>query len=137
MNLDPLEERLRSLRPGVMPEVLLERLADPPAVPTSRRGKIIRIAFAATATAAACAALWFRPAPPEEPASAPVLASTRTSRVTEVTPVSVITDAASRPWKFVRVNWVEEDMLVSAANPSAVQMQDYHATIIPVAVTFD
>ena len=137
MNTDPFEERLRSLRPGTMPDTLRERLADAPPVEARRRGKVVWAVFAATAAAAACVVVFLRPARPLATSGAPVLASTSSSRVTEVKPLSVITDEADRPWKFVQVNWVEEDTLVSAANPAAIHRQDNYATVVPVRVIFD
>jgi hypothetical protein len=134
---DPLEERLSALRPGKMPDALLRRLEQAPRPETPRGGRVVRVCFASAAAAAACALLWPRSEQVPAPSAAPVLASARSSRLTEVKPLSVITDAAQRPWKFVQVRWVEEDTLVSAANPSAVQLQDHYATIVPVAVTFD
>ena len=70
-------------------------------------------------------------------AAAPVFAGQRSSRVTEVRPLSVITDGSNQVWKMMEVNWVEEDTLVSATHPVAAQKQDHYRTLIPVAVHFD
>ena len=135
---DSFEDRLKSLKPGTLPDELRRRLDLPPAVPRSRR--MIRIGFAAAAAACLAALLWRESAaPPPGPlnVSSPVFAGQRSSHVTGVQPLSVITDESNRLWKMMEVNWVEEDTLVSAARPSAVRMQDHYRTVVPVAVQFD
>jgi hypothetical protein len=135
---DPFEEQLRALRPAAMPAALRERLAGPP--PSARRPdrRILWITFA---TAAACvtAALFIHPDRPNGPTAGPIpqLAAERSQRVTSVRPLSVVTDESNRAWRLVEVEWVEEDTLVAAGRPSAVQLQDHYRTVVPVAISFD
>ncbi len=132
---DSFEDRLKSLRPGTLPDELRRRLDLPPAAPRSRR--VIRIGFAAAAAACLAALLSAVPRPGPVNVRTPAFAGQRSTHVTGVQPLSVITDESNRLWKMMEVNWVEEDTLVSAARPSAVRMQDHYRTVVPVAVQFD
>lgn len=139
---DPFEEQLRALRPAAMPAALRERLAAPP--PSARRPdrRILWLTFATFATAAAAcvtAALFINPSRPPGPTAGPIpqLAAERSQRVTSVRPLSVVTDESNRTWRLVEVEWVEEDTLVAAGQPSAVQLQDHYRTVVPVAISFD
>jgi len=135
---DSFEDRLKSLKPGTLPDTLRRRLDLPPPSPRSRR--VIPAGFAAAAAACLAALLWRESAvPPPGPVNAgvPAFAGQRSSQVTGVQPLSVITDESNRLWKMMEVNWVEEDTLVSAARPSAVRTQDHYRTVVPVAVQFD
>lgn len=134
---DPFEEQLRALRPGKLPEALRGALDLPPSPHPGRR--VVWVAFATAAAACLAILLWKAnaPSPSGTLATAPVFAGQRSSRVTEVRPLSVITDGSNQVWKMMEVNWVEEDTLVSATHPVAAQKQDHYRTLIPVAVHFD
>lgn len=137
---DPFEEKLRALRPAAMPDALREQLARPPQ-PSARRPdrRILWITFATAAAACVTAALFLPPSRPPgtTAATAPQFAVESTQRVTAVRPLSVITDESKRPWRLVEVEWVEEDTLVAADQPAAVQLQDHYRTVVPVAIHFD
>lgn len=137
---DPFEEQLRALRPAAMPAALRERLAEPPP-PSARRPdrRILWITFATAAAACMTAALFIHPDRPTGPTAGniPQLAAERSQRVTSVRPLSVVTDESNRAWRLVEVEWVEEDTLVAAGEPSAVQLQDHYRTVVPVAISFD
>jgi hypothetical protein len=136
---DPFEEQLRALRPAAMPAALRERLAEPP--PSARRPdrRILWITFATAAAACVTAALFLNPSRPpgQSPGTIPQLAAERSQRVTSVRPLSVVTDESNRAWRLVEVEWVEQDTLVAADQPSAVQLQDHYRTVVPVAIRFD
>jgi hypothetical protein len=136
---DPFEEKLRALRPAAMPAGLQERLARPPE-PAARRPdrRILWITFAAAAAACVTAALFLHSSPsPATPGGTPQLVAERSQRVTSVRPLSVVTDETKRAWRLVEVQWVEEDTLVAADQPSAVQLQDHYRTVVPVDIHFD
>jgi hypothetical protein len=137
---DPFEEQLRALRPTAMPAELRERLTGPPQ-PSARRPdrRILWLTFATAAAACVTAALFLNPPRPPEPTAgnAPQLAAERSQRVTSVRPLSVVTDESNRAWRLIEVQWVEEDTLVAANRPSAVQLQDHYRTVVPVAISFD
>ncbi len=135
--MNDFESQLRALKPQVLPPALQQRLAVPPA---SAPPNLIRFRWLAWAGAAAALILAlahaFRPAATIPPAVT-VSATSRESTVTSVIPVSVLTDAANRRWRLVEVNWVEEDTVVSSSRPIALQLQQDHRAIIPVAIQYD
>lgn len=144
---DSFEDRLRALQPGCLPPELAARLdRPPPASVTPARIRSLRLLV--TAGAAAALALAARHAllpPPDGPAPAdpaaaaqtPAFAGQRSTEITGVRPLAVITDESNRPWKLVEVNWVEEDTYVFSARPAVVRTQDRYRTVVPVAVRFD
>ena len=142
---DPFEERLKAMRPGAMPEELKARLVEPkeegqPA-PQKTPNKITRFIWPIAITAAAaCITLALSPkqiAVPHQSSETPTLASSNTQSVTDVQPLSFMTDESQRAWKFVEVQWVEQTTIVSAARPVAVQLEDRYSTVIPVAIAYD
>jgi hypothetical protein len=137
---DPLEERLRRLRPSVLPDEVRASLANPPPRRAAVRRKVIWIssAAAASAAAAAMAILWNSDAPPGSNATtAPVLADTTTRRVEDARPLAVIAEG-QRAWELVEVQWVDESTLTSTADgPLAVQASNTHRTIVPVEIMLD
>jgi len=137
---DPLEERLRRLRPSTLPEEIKASLTNPPPRRAGGRRKIILISFAAAATAAAAAIAILgsnNPAPGTNGSTTPALADTTTRRVEDARPLAVIAEG-QRAWELVEVKWVDESTLTSAGDgPLAVQASNTHRTIVPVEIMLD
>jgi hypothetical protein len=135
---DPLEERLRRLRPSALPDEVQASLTNPPPRDAGRRRRIIHISFAAAAAAAALAIYWNSGAPPvSNNAPSPVLADTTTRRVEDARPLAVLTEG-QRAWELVEVQWVDESTLTSTDGvPIAVQASNTHRTIVPVEIILD
>lgn len=138
---DDFEHKLRSLKPGTLPPDFAALLEHPPALPPSRRPRVIVWLSLAAAAAAACVMLLLSsgnsPVPPVTAAAPRFAGESAAPRVTTVRPVSVITDAAQRHWKLLEVDWVEEDTIVFASQPVTVHLQDRHRAIVPVPVYYD
>jgi len=141
---DPFEERLKAMKPGIMPEELKARLVAPreeAPLASQQRPKMIHVAWPIAITAAAaCLALVFsirNTTVHPQSSETPTLASSNIQRVTEVLPLSSMLDESHRVWKFVEVQWVEQTTVVSAIRPVAVQLEDRYSTVIPVAIAYD
>lgn len=138
--IDPLEERLRRLRPSALPEEVKTSLTNPPPRSAGGPRKIILISFAAAAavTAAAIAILWSdTQGPGTNGATTPVLADTTARRVEDARPLAVIAEG-QRAWELVEVKWVDESTLTTAGDaPFAVQASNTHLTIVPVEIMLE
>ena len=157
-----IEDHLRRLRPGALPDALARRLDAPPRISVSSAAPRMLLGLAAAAALVALAALvaWHQTHSPSTPAqarmdppaapaasaarsinapsdSAPVFAGAHTTEVTDVRPVTVVTDESNRPWRMIEVNWVEEDTYVFADHPAVVRTQDHYRTVVPVALPLD
>ncbi len=135
--MNDFESQLRALKPQALPPALQQRLAAPPvlAAPTILRFRWLAWTGAAAALVLALGYL-FRPATTiHQPGI--VSATSRESTVTSVIPVSLLTDTANRRWRLVEVSWVESDTVVSSSRPIAMQLQQDHRALIPVAIQYD
>jgi hypothetical protein len=138
---DPFEEKLRMLKPGILPAEVQVRLADPP-TGFGKSTHWLYPSFGGLLAAAASIALVLHfktgPAPaPRSVGNAPLLAQSTEQRVTSVRPLSVFTDNTNRKWKLMEVSWVEEDTMVSTTHPVAVQTRNQYRTIVPSEIQFD
>lgn len=136
---DPFEEKLRSLKPGVLPGPLLQRLSEPPVRRISITGRAVWATLGLAA--AACLALMISRSGDRVPVPGngriPSFAADREQRVIGMRSLAVVTDESNQRWKLVEVNWVDEETLVSTGQPFAVQLQNRHSAVVPVAIHFD
>jgi hypothetical protein len=139
---DPLEDRLRRLRPSVIPEDVKVRLANPPPRDTVGRGKIIRVSFAsglAAAAAAIAVAIYWQDEPVPLPGGSPasVFADNCIRRVENVQALTVVAEG-QRAWEVVEVQWVDETTLTAGGDtPLAMQASTTHRTIVPVEIALE
>ena len=134
---DPLEHRLRALRPTPLPDEMQTRLDSPPRF-SGRRGVIVSVCFAAAAAAAIIVIMQHTNAPSVlRNDAAPVLANTSSRRVEDARPLAVITEG-QRAWELVEVKWTEDSIFVSVSGqPLAAQASNTHRTIVPVEIILD
>jgi hypothetical protein len=136
---DPLEERLRRLRPSALPDEVRENLTNPPARDFRDRKRIIRLCFGVAAAAAAVIAVFWPGAPSAVSSypAPPVLADTATRRVEDARPLAVLSEG-QRAWELVEVKWVDENTLTTTTGgPLAIQVSNTHRTIVPVEIVLD
>ena len=135
---DPLEHRLRALRPSPLPDEMQARLDSPQPRSSGRRGVIVSVCFAAAASAAIIVIMQHANAPSAlRDDIAPVLANTSSRRVEDARPLAVITEG-QRAWELVEVKWTEDSTFVSVSGqPLAAQASITHRTIVPVEIILD
>ena len=148
--LDPLEERLRALRPGALPPDLLNRLlaAEPPPVRhRSLRFPAVAGAFvlAVIVLTVALVARWQRPPASSAPALArqPVtpqpadfrvyLPAARNSTLLSVSEGAVVDAGPERQMRLVRAVWLDDTTYIGD-DRTVLHRQTARTEIIPVAL---
>lgn len=136
--MNDFESQLRALKPQALPPSLQQRLAGPPGIAPQTMIRLRWLAWAGAAAALTLALIEaFRSPAPILTVPLAVSATARESRVTSVVPVSLLTDSTNRRWRLMEVSWVDEDTVVSSRRPIALQLQQDHRAIIPVAIQYD
>jgi len=137
---DPLEDRLRRLRPASLPEAVSLGLQRP-ARTAAIKWRSSKWMFALSASAAA-AAVWVLmlqsvELPTKTGAEQAVFANSSSLRVEDVNELAYISEGA-RAWELVEVRWVDQTTHVSAASqPCAIQVNRSHRVLLPVELILD
>lgn len=134
---DPLENELRSLRPGPLPDGLRQRLASPPEMASEIESAPHWQWWTAVGSAAAAVVftLFFQGGSPSITSSP--LASSRSERFIDARSLGFVDDGSRRAWELVELEFLDEETLVSTNGTLAMQTQTVRRQIVPVELHFD
>lgn len=132
-----IESLLRSLQPGELPADLKARLrSEPPRHQGPRHRKIVPFAAAAGMSAAACLALWFRPAESVTRPAPPVTVHHRDSELIASRTLGYV-EKDGRIYQIEERLWRDAESALCSTTPVRVSLAADRREVVYEPVSFD
>lgn len=134
---DDLENQLRSLSPGTLPDDVKQRLAHPPQVVEMNGFRIRHLVFAGSAlAAAACVLFMLRPSDVISPEPAPVSIYHQESTFISAKPMGYV-ERDGRMWSLEEQQWQDEEIAFCSNSPVTLHSSRERVELVYEPVSFD
>lgn len=132
-----LENQLRSLSPGTLPDDVKLRLAHPPEPAEMKSFRLRHFLFAGAALAtAACAVLMLRPSHAISPEPAPVSLYHQESTLISAKPMGYV-ERDGRMWSLEEQQWRDEEIALCSNSPVTLRATRERVELVYEPVSFD